>query len=94
MDWKKIVFIWIYFFLGAGGALFLIKLTENYIGKIFHILERTIKVESSVLRNIYDENKALEEEIDKLEEKKQDLENKNHELEEILFERIKQEGAI
>ncbi|QUH20402.1 hypothetical protein [Alkaliphilus sp. B6464] len=94
MDWNKIVWIWIYFFIGAGGAIGTIKLTESYIGKLFHILERTIKIRSSELKNLYDENAALESNINKLKEKRSSLESRNHELEEILFERIKQEGAI
>lgn len=94
MDWKEIIFIWIYFFCGAGGALFTIRLTEAYIGKIYHILEKTIKVENDVLRKMHDENKDLENEVEKLKDKNQDLENKNQELEQILFDRIKMEGAI
>lgn len=94
MDWNKIVFIWIYFFLGAGGAIGTVKLTESYIGKLFHILERTIKIRSSELRSLYDENAVLEGDINKLKEKRLSLEGRNHQLEEILFERIKQEGAM
>ncbi len=93
MDWKEIIFIWIYFFCGAGGALFTIRLTETYIGKIYNILEKTVKVENDVLRKMYDENKALENDVEKLRGKNQDLENKNKELEQVLFDRIKMEGA-
>lgn len=90
---KELFFIWIYFFCGASGALWMIRLSEIMFGKIFHLLKKTIEIDNIALKSIKDENENLENENIKLKEKCEELENKRIQLEDIFFERIIGEGA-
>ncbi len=90
---KELFFIWVYFFCGAGGALWMIRLSETMFGKAFHMLRKTIEVDNVALKSIKDENKNLENGNIKLQEKYEELENKRLQLEDIYFERIIGEGA-
>lgn len=91
---KELIFIWIYFFCGASGALWMIRIFESSITNFFHILEKTIKVENYVLKKLEKENQDLESKTIKLNEEYDKLLMKKEKLEEIYFERIIGEEGV
>lgn len=93
MKFREVFFIWVYFFCGAGGALWMIRFSEKSFGRVFHMIERTIRIENNVLKKVKDENETLDKETIKLQEKYQSLEDTHQQLEDIYFERIIGEGV-
>lgn len=85
---NELIFVWIYFFCGASGALWMIKIFESSLTKVFHIIEKTIRVEKYILKDLEKENEDLETKTIKLNEEHNKLLMKKEKLEEIYFARI------
>lgn len=90
---RELFFIWVYFFIGASGALWMIRILEIIFGKVFHMIKKTIEVDNLELKSIKDENESLEDENIKLQDKFKELEKRRKQLENVYFERIIGEGV-
>lgn len=90
MDWRNLIYTWLYLSLGASGAFWTNKLVQKYIKQISHFFNNKIEISNEDFNNINKENKLLEDEIRNLKSDQELLKEHTEELNKLLHQRIRE----